>query len=115
MSLHSRESLADLTESEVRVLTREDVEGLSGHLASTITAKQIPWFSAEVLGQFLLGERKSGMYNFSGGNYLRHEVFAAISPEQVDSMVHSKNLPSVKDLARYLLVKKMIAHQTLSQ
>lgn len=115
MSLHKRESLAELTEAEIRALTQEDVQGLSGHLASTITAKQIPWFSAEVLGQFLLGERKSGMYNFSGGNYLRHEVFAAISPEQIDAIVHSKHLPVVKDLARYLFVKKMIAHQTLSQ
>lgn len=107
MSLQECNSLVELTESEIRRLTREDVTGLSGYLASTITADQIRWFDPAVLGQFLLGECKSGLYNFSGGNYLKPQVIGAITLEQIEGMLASKDLPSVRDLERYLMVRKL--------
>ena len=113
MSLQQLDSLAYLTEADIRALTQEDVKGLSGHLASTITADQIRWFDPIVLGRFLLGEQHSGMYNFSGGNYLRPEVINAISLDQINGITHSKELPDVKELERYLMIKKLVASRTL--
>ena len=109
MMLRARDTLADLTEADIRQLNREDVRDVPGHLACTITADQIRWFKPEVLGQFLLGEHRSGYYNFSGGNYLCRDAINAISLEQIEGITQTSELPCVKELEQYLMVKKIIS------